>query len=67
MMAVMAMMGTSEYIRVVSTRGFGTTGLFVAMATHRDKKKNQITKTNGSTDSVTARFIRQRGVKYIFI
>lgn len=32
-MAVMAMMGTREYIRVVSTAGFAVTGLFVAMAT----------------------------------
>lgn len=33
MMAEMAMMGTSEYIRVVSTGGFAVTGLFVAMET----------------------------------
>lgn len=36
-MAVTAMMGTSEYIRVVSTGGLAVTGLFVATATQRDK------------------------------
>lgn len=35
-MAVMAMMGTSEYIRVVITGGGVVTGLFVAMATERE-------------------------------
>ncbi len=38
MMAVTATMGTSEYIKVVSTGGFDVTGLFVAMATHKGKK-----------------------------
>lgn len=33
-----AMMGTSEYIRVVRTGGFPVTGLLVATETHRDKK-----------------------------
>lgn len=34
-MTVTAMMGTNEYISVVSRGGLAVTGLFVAMATHR--------------------------------
>ena len=38
MMAVMPMMGTSEYIRVVKTGGFWVTGFDVAMEGKREKR-----------------------------